>query len=159
MSDAMPSVPYGIAPGPDGNLWFKDALGRIGRITPSGEITHFPLPGDSDLVTSNGIVVGPDDNIWFTQPEHRRIDRITAQGVYTQVAFVGNDAPLLIARGPDDNLWFTERDAIGRLTPAGELSEFTLPDRGTIPVGIAAGPDGKMWFTESAGNRIGRIVP
>src|SRR6266567_817689 len=37
------SYPYGIAPGPDGNLWFTDlgGTGAVGRITPSGQITEF----------------------------------------------------------------------------------------------------------------------
>jgi virginiamycin B lyase len=83
----------------------------------------------------------------------------TAQGEVTQVTLVGHALPLIIARGPDDNLWFTERDAIGRVTPAGALTEFSLPTRGTIPVGIAAGPDGNVWFTESMGNKIGYIAP
>jgi virginiamycin B lyase len=159
MTEAMPSRPHGITAGPDRNLWFKDTLGRVARMTLSGEVTHFSLPSGSDLSTSSGIVVGPDDNIWFTEPANRRIDRVTAQGVLAQVTFVGHEAPLIITRGPDDNLWFTERDAIGRVTTAGTLSEFALPSRGAIPVGIAAGPDDKLWFTESAGNRIGNIVP
>ena len=33
--------PYGIAAGPDGNLWFteNDVLTKVGRITPSGTVT------------------------------------------------------------------------------------------------------------------------
>jgi streptogramin lyase len=37
------SVPFAIAPGRDGDMWFTDAGRRpaIGRITPSGQITEF----------------------------------------------------------------------------------------------------------------------
>jgi hypothetical protein len=39
------SFPLGIAPGPDGNLWFTEASGnQTGRITPVGTITEFPVP-------------------------------------------------------------------------------------------------------------------
>jgi len=39
------SFPFGITVGPDGNLWFTELLvNRIGRITPTGTITKFPLP-------------------------------------------------------------------------------------------------------------------
>src|SRR5260370_37288280 len=38
------SGPSGITAGPDGNLWFTQAGGKIGRITPAGNITEFPLP-------------------------------------------------------------------------------------------------------------------
>jgi serine/threonine protein kinase len=38
------SVPATITTGPDGNLWFTEVLNsKIGRITPGGQITEFPL--------------------------------------------------------------------------------------------------------------------
>jgi hypothetical protein len=38
------STPQAITAGPDGNVWFAEVLGgRIGRITPTGEITEFSL--------------------------------------------------------------------------------------------------------------------
>ncbi len=41
-------IPFSIASGPDGNLWFTENYGaRIGRITPSGDVTEFALPGGS----------------------------------------------------------------------------------------------------------------
>src|SRR4249919_764973 len=39
------------------------------------------------------------------------------------------------------------------------ITEFALPNAGSLPNGIAAGPDGNVWFTEYSGNRIGRITP
>src|SRR5262249_27039557 len=56
-----------------------------------------------------------------------------------------------IARGPDGNLWFTEglTGAIGRITPAGAITEFTTGiTAGAQPNEITAGPDGNLWFTE-----------
>jgi virginiamycin B lyase len=66
-----------------------------------------------------------------------------------------------IARGPDGNLWFTEPDAnrIGRITPAGIVTEFSVPTPNGLPGAITAGPDGNLWFTEDRGQRIGRISP
>jgi hypothetical protein len=62
--------------------------------------------------------------------------------------------------GPDGNLWFTEAQAtrIGRMSPAGALTEVPLP-AGNGTYGIAAGVDGNVWFTESTANRIGKITP
>jgi len=37
------SLPRGITAGQDGNLWFAES-NNIGRITPSGSITTFPVP-------------------------------------------------------------------------------------------------------------------
>ena len=48
---------------------------------------------------------------------------------------------------------------IGRISPEGAISEFTLPDYHAGPRGITAGSDGNMWFTESVGHKIGRISP
>lgn len=65
-------------------------------------------------------------------------------------------------RGPDGNVWFTDggADAIGQITPAGNITEFALPTTKASPSGIAAGPDGNLWFTESGGTgAIGRITP
>lgn len=71
----------------------------------------------------------------------------------------GNDASE-ITTGPDGNLWFAERAAnrIGRITPAGAITEFSLPVAGREPFGITAGPDGNLWFTEGKAG-IGRITP
>jgi streptogramin lyase len=51
-------TPDDIATGPDGNLWFTlddaSASNRIGRITPSGVITHFSVPGTSSYIYMTG---------------------------------------------------------------------------------------------------------
>ena len=67
--------------------------------------------------------------------------------------------PAEITLGPDGNLWFTEnrRDQIGRITPSGAITEFSLGSLSS-PIGITTGPDGNLWFTEQSGNRIGRIT-
>ncbi|MET7857550.1 hypothetical protein ABZS81_10015 [Streptomyces sp. NPDC005318] len=39
------SGPYALTSGPDGALWFVEiGAGQIGRITPDGRTTEFPLP-------------------------------------------------------------------------------------------------------------------
>ena len=47
---------------------------------------------------------------------------------------------------------------IGRITPAGVITEYRLPNPLSAPCEITAGPDGNLWFTEcrrtrSAGSR------
>jgi streptogramin lyase len=63
-----------------------------------------------------------------------------------------------ITAGPDGNLWFTDLlgTRIGRITPDGVITEFSLPTAGETSA-ITAGPDGNVWFV--GGNRIGRITP
>jgi len=68
--------PTAIAAGPDGNLWFTERLGnRIGRITPEGTITEFPIPTAASSPT-NGIVTGPDGCVWFTEYFGNKIAKI-----------------------------------------------------------------------------------
>jgi len=58
---------HDICLGPDGNLWFTESSpSKIGRCTPSGVITEFPVPVVNNVVV--GIAAGPDGNIWFTIP-------------------------------------------------------------------------------------------
>jgi streptogramin lyase len=118
---ALPTAggsPFGIAPGPDGNLWFTEMSGsRIGRITLQGSIIEFPTPTSNAGPT--GITAGPDGNIWFTEAYANQIGRITPQGAVTEflVPTTGG-SPQRITVGPDGNLWFTElADCIGRIVP------------------------------------------
>jgi streptogramin lyase len=65
-----------------------------------------------------------------------------------------------ITTGPDGNLWFTDQgaNAIGRMTPDGNTTEFPLATATSYPQGLAAGPDGRLWFAEYLGPRIGAIT-
>ena len=83
-----------------------------------------------------------------------------AQVTFTEFAgpatptFEAGSALVDISRGPDGNLWFTEGYAfgvptqIGRITPSGVLTLFTVPG-GSSEGGITTGPDGHLWFTVS----------
>jgi virginiamycin B lyase len=66
-----------------------------------------------------------------------------------------------ITEGPDGNLWFTEwsGNKIGRITPSGTVTEFTIPTAASSPNGIVAGPDGNIWFTETDGGKVASIAP
>ena len=154
-----------ITAGPDGNIWFADNSGcSIGRMTPAGVITMFPIPTDKGYPC--GITAGPDGNLWFTEPT--KIGRITTAGIITEFPMPTNETePFAITGGPDGNVWFTEESTmeqinkgikagkIGRITPAGNITEFPLPTDEFSPNGIAAGPDGNLWFTD---RKIGKIT-
>lgn len=93
------------------------------------------------------------------------IGRITTAGVVTEFpsAVIRGYTPNSIAAGSDGNLWFTEESntgqgSIGRITPSGNLTTFTIPTQHCSPHGITPGPDGALWFTEDVGNKIGRIT-
>jgi len=69
--------------------------------------------------------------------------------------------PFDIAAGADGSMWFTEfaADRIGRISPAGVITEYKVPTAGAGPYQIAAGPQGAMWFTEYNTTKIGRVTP
>src|SRR5260370_1522739 len=79
------SMPGAIANGPDGNLWFTESnsqsgsggTDRIGRMSPDGSVTEFPLGAHAE---PSGIAVGPDGNLWFTEDGANKIGRITPGG-------------------------------------------------------------------------------
>ena len=82
------SYPFGIATGPDGNLWFTEFIYRaaIGRISTNGVITEFPLPTRD--ANARGIAAGLDGNLWFSAAtsiwEQSPSSAITPAGVITE---------------------------------------------------------------------------
>jgi sugar lactone lactonase YvrE len=188
--------------GPDSNLWFTvqsfnadgNASGEvIARATPSGAITIYPLPSSSRFATS--LVAGPDGNVWFAEDPAgtgsdggTAIAQITPAGHITEypVSVPGVAAAVSLTPSRDGNLYFVEvgtscptncqqlQSAIGRITPSGQISEYTLPNQppGLLFGAAATGDDGSAYFTELAlntshnssfgyvgTNRIARITP
>ena len=168
----------GLTAGPDGNLWYV-RYGKVGRLTPSGQVHEFPLPEKDSNVT--GITAGPDGNLWFTESradsQHplARVGRITPDGHFQEFAMpTPNSDAGGITVGPDGNLWFTmsselehEVALVGRITPDGVVSEFPIANPTSHLNKILAGPDGNLWFTEAVASpdgqhtigTLGRITP
>ena len=164
---APDSQPRAIALAADGNVWIgMFAAGRVARITPAGRITEFDLPtADSG---PRALAAGPDGNVWFSEFKANQVGRITPAGVVTEFPMPRpNSGPGDITAGPDGNLWLVELggvmdgiavdgNRVARVTPAGEITEFTIPSAGGTPINIAAGPDGNVWYTKGAA--IGRVT-
>jgi streptogramin lyase len=120
-----------ITVGSDGNLWFTWASwdpsqplsatsASIGRITPTGTITEFPVSSANGW-PPGGITSGPDGDLWFTENGANAIGRISTTGIVSADPVpTPNSGPQDIARGPDGNLWFTEAlsSKIGRISLA-----------------------------------------
>jgi virginiamycin B lyase len=148
-----------LAPGPDGNVWVTDFGGKIARVTPTGTVAPFDVPGDGAW----DIITGPDGNLWYTVPEGNdsKIGRITPAGEFgTQFDVTDAGDQLGITVGPDGALWFAQAfaNSIGRMTLDGKFTVITGLTAPARPEYIAPGPDNTLWFTEKEGNRIGRIT-
>jgi len=113
------------------------------------------------------VVAGPDGNLWFTEYTGMRI------GVFNPTTRMATEfGPLQspatsIAAGPDGNVWFAERSLdglstlIGRVTPAGVITEYkATPVVGSIRA-MTAGADGNVWFVKDGygGPAVGRVAP
>ncbi|MDQ2810091.1 MAG: S-layer homology domain-containing protein [Chloroflexota bacterium] len=154
------SYPDAIVTGADGNLWFTEQRGYIGRITATGELTEFLVAEGQNL---DDITAGPDNALWFTHPLGGKIGRISLTGTITETAIPENyAAPIQIVRGSDGNFWFSDYTGnnIWRMTPAGVFTPFARLADFQDPSFMALGSDGAIWFTERDpnGNRIGRIT-
>ncbi len=151
--------PSGITVGVDGALWYTDVIAnQIGRITPAGDVTTFPIPTAGSQ--PSGIAMGRDGALWFTEYAADKIGRITTAGVITEYPLTAGSNPRSITSGPDAALWFTEAGSnkIGRMTTGGLLTaEYLIPTPGSSPWAIVLGPDTNLWFTEFVGNKIARI--
>jgi streptogramin lyase len=181
LSDPLGRNPEAIALGSDGNMWFLNPdsepfaraahTSAIGRVTPSGEITEFPLPEKEEPF--GGIVQGSDGNMWFLAGEllaedgsrsrsgRSSIGYITPSGKVSLIPLPGYSNATSIAAGPDGDVWFiaAETNQIGKVTPGGVITEYPVPEVGFGSV-IAPGPDGNMWFTvTSFPDALGRITP
>jgi virginiamycin B lyase len=172
--------PLEIVTGLDGNLWFTESAfnGEIGRITPSGVITEFPLAA-SDIASNPGPIAAGSDAIWFRE-NFRTVDRMTPDGHINQYQGVTPSDPIEMTLGPDGVIWYSSCLSIGRLDVTNGVTEFNLPLPPSFDpvdfctsdgeaVGITTGADGNIWFAvdgygatehgDSSRGQIGQITP
>jgi virginiamycin B lyase len=167
--------PASLAPGPDGNVWFTELAPYIGRATPAGAVTEFPIPSTFPLGLPGRqyIATASDSNLWFNGSASLTgtgIGRITPQGVITAFS-AGNDGSSLTAltAGTDGNIYFAQdyHDstqhvywAIGQLIPGATPTINNVyhafdPSHPAIPF-LAPGPGGTVWYTTTS-NVIGLL--
>ena len=154
------AAPVDITEGPDGMMWFvalDDKYGWVDPITGGTRIysTFLNLDGWPMSITT-----GPDGNLWYTEGSRKWIVRVNpANGVGTSFSGLTGEASDIVS-GPDGNLWFTEPGGyIGRITPAGVITEYSTGIGGWQPKGITVGPDGLIWFSEGATKSVGKLNP
>jgi streptogramin lyase len=162
-------TPNGITTGPDGNLWFTERNSSdhpvIGRLTPGGIYTEFFIT-NALFSQSGSITVGPDGNLWFTVSGYSSyVGRISTNGTFSGFGSFATNFARGITVGPDGNLWLTNYDQqfgdpalITRVTPAGVVTEFPLPDAAAGAFGITADHNGDLWLTELVSGKIVEVV-
>jgi streptogramin lyase len=140
----------------------------IERLDPtSGAIRQFVL---RPRCRATALQPAPDGTLWFTEkcgdyvsrgpstPTDASLGRIEPNGRIVRQSIVAADYPVALAIGPEGTVWFgalrryNHPDQIGRLTKAGNLAEFPVPDG--FPTSIAVGAEGRLWFQGSFGGRV-----
>jgi streptogramin lyase len=168
-------VPEGIEPnrlafGPDGNLWFTGVKGRIadehspdpgtsyiGRMTPTGEFTLFPVPSPTPLGGPGAIAAGPDGRLWFTGPAYDQVGTIGVDGTYGPTYTLHSRGFLNggMTFGPEGEAWLSFEEAgsgVVRLTPDGQQTIYP----GWTDA-VTAGREGDIWAL--SWTNASRIIP
>src|SRR5206468_1326510 len=98
-------------------LWFTELrANKVGRITTSGELTEYPVPGPV------GITVGKDGQLYTVSFTTNAVYRLNVIGEVTgQWTLPGAGGPLQIAAGFGLDLWVAETvgDQVFRLAAVG----------------------------------------
>ena len=72
--------PIGLGAGPDGSAWYTDNGARaISRITPTGEISSFPL--GTPIVRLGRLTVAPQGAVWFAEATGYRMTLLHGSAV------------------------------------------------------------------------------
>ena len=154
---------WGIAVGPDGNIWFTDidTVGTVGSFNPTTNATaYFSAP--TAYSETWGITAGPDGNVWFTEQPNTNegtVGKIAQVNLTTDaiteytIPYASAD-PTAITPGPDGNLWFTDTgtNSIGVATlTTSQLVVTTQP-----PASVTAG--GPFGLTVEAEDSSGNLL-
>jgi streptogramin lyase len=156
--------PLSITNGSDGNRWFVEGnldsvleSPAIGRITPAGEITEFPV--NCSFCSLSDIVQGPEGILYFTSNDPV-LGRITTSGEFlAPIPMPENDvlAGDLAVHG--NHIWITDfnNDSLWRydVTPPGQFTQFPVPE----PADVAVDSGGRVWFTAPLAPGIGELNP
>ncbi|MGD0968412.1 MAG: hypothetical protein ABR949_09020 [Candidatus Aquilonibacter sp.] len=146
-------TPFGIAKGPDGNIWFTDQTTQeVEAFGPASLTIQYQYATGANLWD---IATGSDGALWVADQGNGGALRVTPSGIETQYPFSGT--PQGIAPGPNGLMLIADNtsggvwtlDAGGLFTilpfsPSGTPSEVTW---------VPGGASGDAWFAET--NYIG----
>jgi virginiamycin B lyase len=151
-------APVALTSGPNGVLWFlngDNGADVLGRFSPSGPATEFPVPNflHSD---PRAITVQPDGTVWFID-QLGYVGRITPAGLVSEFPLPTDDHTIgQMVGNADGTLWFADGGRLGRIATSGAVTEIALPARASLE-GMTVGPNIVLWGTDTASNAILRI--
>jgi streptogramin lyase len=149
--------PFGITAGPDGNIWFTElGVNKIGRITPAGVISEFPVGA---AVEPEAIAPGPDGRLWFTEYGGSSAGAITTMGQVLQYALTGGCVSEAVAPRADGTVWYgCDGGTVDVLAINGNSQGSATV--GSLSFGIVNGPDNNMYvasFNSSSFSKLANV--
>jgi streptogramin lyase len=156
------SQPRAITSGSDGNRWFTEGTeftgspAKIGRITPTGAVTEFPVDCNGCIITD--IARGPGDTLYFTSND-ASLGSINTAGQQLASVPLPNSSALggnLAVHGND--VWITDfnNDSLWRYDiTSGQFTQFPVPE----PADVAVDSLGRVWFTAPLDGAVDRLDP
>ena len=141
-----------------GNVWYTltgatSGPSKVGKVAPDGTVTEFPLP--SSQQSAGAAAIGPDGNLWVAVSggsAGASLAKVSADGSIVEFPVAGASSLTWLASGIDGNVWFVDGQKIGKITPAGGVTEFPVPapaDGSGVDLTnaqLTSGSDGDMWF-------------
>lgn len=161
------SSPQGVDVASNGDVWYSETTaGKIAVLHPDRTSSEFPVPnGGQPFILKVG-----EDGIWFTDSATHAIGHLDpGTGKIDEYAIPSGAAPFFIQIAPDGSKWFTETAGVGRLSPRGVVTEWSVtlehPDDNMEQLSLD--PWSNVWFVErnfdgggAAGtNKVRRLNP
>ena len=152
------SLPFALAEGPEGNIWFtSNGGGHIGYIVPeTGEIRQF---APEDPLANPEFLLFLDGSLWIS--EHTGTSLARFDPVLETFERIPLDVPegLPFGSSPDrhGNIWIAQHivDTVTIYDPvAGVQKQVPVPTEGSFVQFTVADGDGNVWLVEQQGNKL-----
>ncbi len=142
------SSPQGADLAADGSLWYAETTtGKIAVFHPDHSSSEFSVPNGGQPF----ILKVAADGIWFTDSATRSIGHLDPRsGKIVEYAIPSGASPFFIQIAADGSKWFSETAGVGRLSPAGVVTEWsvTLEHADDNIEQLSLDPQGRVWFAE-----------
>ena len=140
---------------PNSTVTASVVLLRIGRLTPTGVLTEFPIPTPNSLPVR--IIAGPDRALWFTEYNSGVVGHITTAGTVTELPMKFGEPDGITVRS--GHVWITEEqtDKVDEISTIATLLTIDLAAH-SGPEDVAVGPGNSLWVSEYYSQRIARVT-